>query len=103
MSPDCSSDTPKESSAESVPTIEVTESPQETSETIENTDSETPDSQTVLKGLSSLPGMNDKDTAELFGGSEENWRWTSNGMAASINRMKDIRTICLQPAVGELK
>lgn len=182
----CSSDAPAETSAETVPTTETAESLQETSETIEETtkaaDLETPDSLTVLKELSSLPGMNDKDTAELFGGGEENWtdklyigrnykvelngetcdahttcgedgivesvsiwlvsgerdvtdeetsywveqvtelmgtepsydgasseagsknwRWTSNGMAASINRMKDILTIRFQPAVGELK
>lgn len=168
----CSSDTPAET-AKTAETIE---------ETFKDTDSETPDSLAVLKELSSLPGMNDKDTADLFGGGEENWtdkfyigrnykvelngelctahttcsedktvesvsiwlvsgerdvsdeetsywveqvtklmgtepsydgassetgsrnwRWTSNGKAASISCMKDILTISFQPAVGELK
>lgn len=32
----------------------------------------------------------------------KNRKWISNGMTASINRMKDILTISFQPVVGEL-
>lgn len=36
-------------------------------------------------------------------GGSKNWNWNSNGMAAGMNRMKDILSISFQPAVGELQ
>ena len=36
-------------------------------------------------------------------GGSKNWKWVSDGMIASMYRMKDILSISFQPAVGELK
>ena len=40
---------------------------------------------------------------EISEGGNKNLRWTKDGTAITLHQMKDILTVSLQPAVGELK
>lgn len=48
-------------------------------------------------------GAEPMEDPEISEGGSKNSHWRANGLAASMHQMKDILTISLQPAVGELK
>lgn len=52
----------------------------------------------VTEFMKESPVM-DGETSE---GGSKNYRWTKDGLAASMHQMKDILAVSLQPAVGEL-
>ena len=53
--------------------------------------------------ISDLMGTEPSGSGEPSEGGSINLRWTANGVAAVMNRMKDILTVSFQPVMGELK
>ncbi|MGI5947497.1 MAG: hypothetical protein ACOX8K_08840 [Lachnospiraceae bacterium] len=64
------------------------------------TEEETRYWETQMTGLMGVEPSYDGTSSE---GGSKNWKWMSDGMIAGMNQMKDILTLCFQPAVGELK
>ena len=65
----------------------------------QETDEET---ETWISRVTELMGSEPVYDGESSEGGRQNWKWTADGFSASIYRMKDILTLYLQPAVGEL-
>ena len=65
----------------------------------QETDEET---ETWISRVTELMGSEPVYDGESSEGGSQNWKWIADGFSASIYRMKDILTLYLQPAVGEL-
>lgn len=64
------------------------------------TDEEAQEWKDRVTGFMGAEPMEDPEISE---GGSRNSHWRANGLAASMHQMKDILTISIQPAVGELK
>lgn len=95
----------------------------------EETESTSKENSVSLEDVASLLNMQDNETAELFGGGEENWTeqiteqtgispaedstvseggsqkktWSKDGKQVTMHYMTDIMTISIQNMIGELK
>ena len=65
----------------------------------QETDEET---ETWISRVTELMGSEPVYDGESSEAGSQNWKWTADGFSASIYSMKDILTLYLQPAVGEL-